>query len=76
MILTPAVILKEDPRRADSGHTGPVITVLVADDQQLLRAGFRVILESEPDITVVAEAPAVAARRLSTVATQATPTSY
>jgi DNA-binding NarL/FixJ family response regulator len=32
------------------------IRVLIADDQQLLRAGFRVILENEPDITVVAEA--------------------
>ncbi len=32
------------------------IRVLVADDQQLLRAGFRVILESEPDIEVVGEA--------------------
>ena len=30
--------------------------MLVADDQQLLRAGFRVILESEPDIEVVGEA--------------------
>jgi DNA-binding NarL/FixJ family response regulator len=33
-----------------------VIRVLVADDQQLLRAGFRVILEAEPDISVVGEA--------------------
>jgi DNA-binding NarL/FixJ family response regulator len=32
------------------------IRVLVADDQQLVRAGFRVILESEPGIEVVAEA--------------------
>jgi DNA-binding NarL/FixJ family response regulator len=32
------------------------IRVVVADDQQLLRAGFRVILESEPDIQVVGEA--------------------
>jgi DNA-binding NarL/FixJ family response regulator len=32
------------------------IRVLIADDQQLLRAGFRVILDAEPDITVVAEA--------------------
>jgi DNA-binding NarL/FixJ family response regulator len=32
------------------------IRVLVADDQQLLRAGFRVILESEPGIEVVGEA--------------------
>ncbi|MGK2936981.1 MAG: response regulator [Solirubrobacteraceae bacterium] len=32
------------------------ITVVVADDQRLLRAGFRVILDAEPDITVVGEA--------------------
>jgi DNA-binding NarL/FixJ family response regulator len=33
-----------------------VITVLVADDQALVRTGFRVILEAEGDIAVVAEA--------------------
>jgi len=32
------------------------ITVVLADDQRLLRTGFRVILEAEPDITVVGEA--------------------
>lgn len=32
------------------------IRVLLADDQQLVRTGFRVILESEPDLTVVGEA--------------------
>jgi DNA-binding NarL/FixJ family response regulator len=32
------------------------ISVLVADDQQLIRAGFRVILDSQPGITVVGEA--------------------
>jgi DNA-binding NarL/FixJ family response regulator len=32
------------------------LRVVVADDQQLLRTGFRVILESEPDIVVVGEA--------------------
>jgi DNA-binding NarL/FixJ family response regulator len=32
------------------------ITVAIADDQALLRAGFRVIVESEPDMTVVGEA--------------------
>jgi DNA-binding NarL/FixJ family response regulator len=33
-----------------------VIRVLIADDQELVRTGFRVILESEGDIEVVAEA--------------------
>ena len=32
------------------------ITVVVADDQQLVRAGFRVILDAQPDISVVGEA--------------------
>jgi DNA-binding NarL/FixJ family response regulator len=33
-----------------------VIRVIVVDDQALIRAGFRMILESEPDMTVVGEA--------------------
>jgi DNA-binding NarL/FixJ family response regulator len=46
-----------------------MIGVLLADDQSLVRAGFRMILESEPDITVVGEAAngeqaAAATRRL------------
>jgi DNA-binding NarL/FixJ family response regulator/class 3 adenylate cyclase len=32
------------------------ISVVIADDQQLLRTGFRVILDAEPDIAVVGEA--------------------
>jgi DNA-binding NarL/FixJ family response regulator len=32
------------------------VTVLIADDQALVRAGFRSILESQPGITVVGEA--------------------
>jgi DNA-binding NarL/FixJ family response regulator len=32
------------------------ITVLIADDQALVRAGFRMILEIEPDLRVVGEA--------------------
>jgi DNA-binding NarL/FixJ family response regulator len=33
-----------------------VISVVVADDQALVRGGFRMILDAEPDITVVGEA--------------------
>jgi DNA-binding NarL/FixJ family response regulator len=37
--------------------SGPApITVMIADDQRLVRTGFRVILASEPDIEVVGEA--------------------
>jgi DNA-binding NarL/FixJ family response regulator len=48
--------------RGDEGTKSPAapaaaIRVVVADDQQLVRAGFRVILEDEPDITVVGDAP-------------------
>jgi DNA-binding NarL/FixJ family response regulator len=32
------------------------VSVLIADDQALVRAGFRAILEEQPDITVVGEA--------------------
>jgi DNA-binding NarL/FixJ family response regulator len=32
------------------------IRVLIADDQSLVRAGFRLVLENEPDIEVVGEA--------------------
>lgn len=33
-----------------------MITVVIADDQQLVRAGFRALLAAEPDIEVVGEA--------------------
>lgn len=42
------------PCRAADG--GGLITVVLADDQRLVRAGFRVILEAEPDMAVVGEA--------------------
>ena len=34
-----------------------VIRVLIADDHALVRAGMRMILETEPDMAVVGEAP-------------------
>jgi DNA-binding NarL/FixJ family response regulator len=36
--------------------TSPPIRVLIADDQQLVRAGFRMILATQPDLDVVGEA--------------------
>ena len=34
----------------------PTIRVMIADDQALMRGGFRMILEAEPDVEVVGEA--------------------
>ncbi|WP_235915685.1 response regulator [Puerhibacterium puerhi] len=39
----------------DQTTDGPVRVALV-DDQQLVRAGFRMVIDSQPDLTVVAEA--------------------
>src|SRR6185312_5055076 len=39
-----------------AGARGAVISVLVADDQALVRSGFRVILEQHADLHVVGEA--------------------
>jgi len=36
--------------------TGPVTRVLIADDQALVRAGFRMIIDTQADMRVVAEA--------------------
>jgi len=41
--------------RAEESPTDK-ITVLIVDDERLIRAGFRAILESEPDLTVIGEA--------------------
>jgi len=50
--------LADAARRAslDDRETGEVIRVLIADDQALVRAGFRMILEAEEDLEVVGEA--------------------
>ncbi len=40
----------------DTPHKAGLITVVIADDQRMVRGGLRVILESEPDISVVGEA--------------------
>jgi DNA-binding NarL/FixJ family response regulator len=39
-----------------SSGAQPQVSVVIADDQRLLRAGLRVIVGSEPDLTVVGEA--------------------
>src|ERR1035438_9291191 len=39
-----------------SSESDMTVRVLIADDQQLVRTGFRLILETEEDIKVVAEA--------------------
>src|SRR5205085_10567203 len=45
------------PQRAAPTRGEPVmIRVLVADDQSLVRGGFRMLLADEPDIEIVAEA--------------------
>jgi DNA-binding NarL/FixJ family response regulator len=38
-----------------TGADGPIRVVLV-DDQQMVRAGFRMVIDSQPDLTVVGEA--------------------
>ncbi len=36
--------------------TTPPIRVVLVDDQQMVRAGFRMVIDSQPDLTVVGEA--------------------
>ena len=36
---------------------GPKIRVLIADDHAILRAGLRMLIDSQPDMKVIAEAP-------------------
>ena len=44
------------PLRSIGAVTEPVIRVVVADDQELVRSGFAMILDAQPDIEVVGEA--------------------
>ena len=50
--------LADAARRASRSEreTGKAIRILIADDQALVRAGFRMILEAEDDLEVVGEA--------------------
>ena len=41
---------------AENGTSDRVIRVVLADDQALIRAGFRALIDSAPDLTVVGEA--------------------
>jgi DNA-binding NarL/FixJ family response regulator len=45
----------EAATRTDDEPARP-ITVVVVDDERLLRVGFKIILDAEPDITVIGEA--------------------
>lgn len=58
--VTSRVLWREEPAHEDtlrgSAVTSKTITVVIADDGRLLRAGFRVILDSEPDMQIVGEA--------------------
>ncbi len=57
-VATACVVWDPDAGGEEPAAEAPrAISVVIVDDEQLLRAGFRVILESEPDITVVGEAP-------------------
>ena len=47
----------------DHESAGVSIRVLLVDDQPLLRLGFRMVLEAQPDIEVVGEAGDGAAGR-------------
>jgi DNA-binding NarL/FixJ family response regulator len=42
--------------RPTTKESGVPVTVLIVDDQPLLRTGFRMILGTDPDITVIGEA--------------------
>jgi DNA-binding NarL/FixJ family response regulator len=56
MGLPDAAVCNDRSTRPKSAGSAVSIRVLIADDQPLLRAGFRMILEAEPDIEVTGEA--------------------
>ena len=39
-----------------SQRTAPSSRVLICDDQELIRMGLRMVVDSQPDLTVVGEA--------------------
>jgi len=51
-----AVTLADRHDELATAPEGPTVRLLIADDQALVRAGFRMILEAEADIEVVGEA--------------------
>ena len=53
--MTPPDARTSTPKAAEGGVFG-LIRVLIADDQELVRSGFRMIVEAEPDMEVVGEA--------------------
>ncbi|XVU25275.1 response regulator [Actinoplanes sp. CA-054009] len=44
------------PASAAGGGAAVSISVVIADDQRMVRAGLRMVIETEPDMTVVGEA--------------------
>ena len=50
------VLWREDAELSEPAAAPRPIGVVIADDQRLVRAGFRVIVEAEPDMRVVGEA--------------------
>jgi DNA-binding NarL/FixJ family response regulator len=48
--------MSESPPRRSADEASGTIRVLLADDQALVRAGFRALLDAQPDIEVVGEA--------------------